>query len=64
MYLNLGSWNNNSLVNIIGLQGKYFLTDRWDVNLMFSMNIGVTPKKDFIEGDNSVSDMQIPASNM
>ena len=62
MYLNLGSWNNNSLVNIIGLQGKYFLTDRWDVNLMFSMNIGVTPKKDFIEGDNSVSDMQIPAS--
>lgn len=62
MYLNLGSWNNNSLVNIIGLQGKYFLTNRWDVNLMFSMNIGVTPKKDFIEGDNSVSDMQIPAS--
>lgn len=62
MYLNLGSWNNNSLVNIIGLQGKYFLTDRWDVNLMFSMNIGVTPKKDLIEGDNSVSDMQIPAS--
>ena len=36
MYLNLGSWNNNSLVNIIGLQGKYFLTDRWDVNLMFA----------------------------
>lgn len=62
MYLNLGSWNSNSLVNIIGIQGKYFLTDRWDVNLMFSMNIGITPKKDFIEGDNSVADMQIPSS--
>ena len=61
MYLNLGSWNNNSLVNIIGLQGKYFLTNRWDVNLMFSMNIGVTPKKDYIEGDKTVTDMQIPA---
>ena len=45
-YLTLGDLNNNSLVNIIGVQGKYFLTDRWDSNLMFSMNIGVTPKKD------------------
>lgn len=48
-YLTLGDLNNNSLVNIIGVQGKYFLTDRWDINLMFSMNIGVTPKKDYIE---------------
>ena len=53
--------NSNNLVNIIGIQGKYFLTDRWDVNLMFSMNIGVTPKKDYIEGDKTVTDMQIPA---
>lgn len=28
---------------------------------MFSMNIGVTPKKDYIEGDKTVTDMQIPA---
>ena len=28
---------------------------------MFSMNIGVTPKKDYIEGDRTVQDMQIPA---
>lgn len=60
-YLTLGDLNNNSLVNIIGVQGKYFLTDRWDINLMFSMNIGVTPKKDYIEGDRTVQDMQIPA---
>lgn len=61
-YLNLGNLNENSLVNIIGIQGKYFLTDRWDLNMMFSMNIGLTPKKDYIEGDTEVSDMQIPAS--
>lgn len=69
LFLNLGSLNNNSLVNICGMQGKYFLTDRWDVNLMFSMNINLTPKKDFIEGEytnpyessNNITDMNIPA---
>lgn len=60
-YLNLGDLNNNNLVNIVGIQGKYFLTDRIDLNLMFSMNINLTPKKDYVEGDNSVPDMNIPA---
>lgn len=59
-YLNLGSMNYNSLVNIAGIQGKYFITDRIDINLMFSMNINITPKKDYIEGDNTVPDMNIP----
>lgn len=63
MYLNLGNLNTNNLVNLIGIQGKYFLTDRWDVNLMFSMNINATPKKDYIAGDKSVPDMAIPAYN-
>ena len=62
MYLNLGNLNSNSLVNLIGFQGKYFLTDRWDVNLMFSMNINATPKKDYIEGDYTVEEMPIMAS--
>ena len=62
MYLNLGNLNSNSLVNLIGIQGKYFLTDRWDVNLMFSMNINATPKKDYIEGDYTVEEMPIMAS--
>ena len=62
MYLNLGNLNSNSLVNLIGIQGKYFLTDRWDVNLMFSMNINATPKKDYIEGDYTVKEMPIMAS--
>lgn len=59
MYLNLGTLNSNDLVNLIGIQGKYFLTDRWDVNLMFSMNINATPSKDFIEGDHTVQSMPI-----
>lgn len=62
VYLNLGNLNSNSLVNLIGIQGKYFLTDRWDVNLMFSMNINATPKKDYIEGDYTVEEMPIMAS--
>lgn len=61
MYLNLGNLNQSNMVNLIGIQGRYFLSDHWDINLMFSMNINATPKKDYIEGDYSVSDMGIPA---
>ncbi len=60
-YLNLGSLNNNSLVNVAGIQGKYFITDRIDVNVMFSMNINVTPKKDYVEGDFMVDDLVTPS---
>lgn len=61
-YLNIGGFNNNSLVNIVGLQGKYFWDDCWAVNFSFGMNISVTPKKDYIEGDyETVPDMIIPA---
>lgn len=60
-YLNIGSLNNNSLVNIAGIEGKYFVSDNWDVNFQFSMNVSLTPKKDYVEGDNSVPDMIIPA---
>lgn len=59
MYLNLGNLNSNSLVNLIGIQGKYFLSDRWDVNLMFSMNINATPSKNYVEGDYTVEEMPI-----
>ena len=60
--LNISGINNNSLVNIAGLQAKYFITDEWDINLSFGMNISLTPKKDFIEGDyETVPDMIIPA---
>lgn len=59
IFLNLGTLNSNSLINLIGIQGKYFLTDHWDVNLMFSMNINATPSKDFVEGDYTVTELPI-----
>ena len=59
-YLQIGGFNNNSLVNIVGLQAKYFFNDCWDVNLSFGLNISATPKKDYIEGDYDVPDMVIP----
>ena len=59
IFLNLGTLNSNSLINLIGIQGKYFLTDHWDVNLMFSMNINATPSKDFVEGDYTVAELPI-----
>ena len=62
-YLNIGSLNNNSLVNIAGIEGKYFVSDNWDVNFQFSMNVSLTPKKDYVEGDNGVPDMIIPAQS-
>lgn len=58
-YLNLGDLNSNTLMNLIGIQGKYFLTDRWDVNAMFSMNINATPSRDYIEGDHTVTELPI-----
>lgn len=60
-YLQIDGLNNNSLTNIVGFEGKYFLSDSWDINLQFSMNINLTPKKDYVEGDESVPDMIIPA---
>ena len=62
-YLNINGLNNNSLVNIIGLQAKYFFNDCWDINFSFGMDINVTPKKDYVEGDNSDPDMIIPAQD-
>ena len=62
MYLNLNSLENNSLVNLIGLQAKYFITDNIDINLMFNMNIQMTPAKDFIEGDSTVLRLPIQQS--
>ncbi len=62
-YLNIDGLNNNSLTNIIGFEGKYFLSDCWDINLQFSMDINLTPKKDYVEGETTVPDMIIPAQS-
>ena len=60
-YLNIDGLNNNSLTNILGFEAKYFLSDCWDINMQFSMDINLTPKKDYVEGEDMVSDMIIPA---
>ena len=62
-YLNINGFDNNSVVNIAGLQVKYFVSDCWDINLSFGMNIDITPGKDYVEGDNSVPDMVIPSQD-
>lgn len=62
-YLNIDGLNGNSLTNILGFEGKYFLSDCWDINLQFSMDINLTPKKDYVEGDYTVEDMIIPAQD-
>lgn len=58
-YLNIDGFNGNSLVNIIGVQGKYFWQDCWALSFSAGMNIGVTPKKDYIEGQNILDEPQI-----
>lgn len=57
-YLNISGFNTS--YNVVGLQGKYFVTDQWEVNASFGLNIDLTPSKDYIEGDTSVPDMVIP----
>lgn len=59
-YFNLGSLNTNSLTNMIGVRGSYYILDQIEVNAMFGMNINMTPKKDYVEGDFTISEMPIP----
>lgn len=63
VFLNINGLNGNSLTNIAGLEGKYFVSDNWDINFQFSMDINLTPKKDFVEGDYDIEDMVIPGQS-
>ena len=61
-YLLIDGLNDNSLTNILGFEAKYFVSDCWDINMQFSMDINLTPKKDYVDGDyQTVPDMIIPA---
>lgn len=60
-YLQIDGLNNNSLTNILGFEGKYFLSNCWDINLQFGMDINLTPKKDYVGKEATVPDMIIPA---
>ena len=61
--LNINGLNINSLTNILGFEAKYFVSNCWDINMQFSMDINLTPGKDYVEGDYSVPDMIIPAQD-
>ncbi len=60
-YLDLSSLNSNSIINSVGLRLKVFVHERWDVNILFGMNINLQPKKDFIEGDYTIPNLPIPS---
>lgn len=65
-YLRIGGFNDNSLVNILGVQAKYFFSDCWDINFSAGLNIGITPKKDYIEGEYeqiNPEQLQIPSQS-
>ena len=61
--LNINGLNGNSLTNILGFEAKYFVSNCWDINMQFGMDINLTPGKDYVEGDYSVPDMIIPAQD-
>lgn len=61
LFLNLGTLGENSILNVAGVQAKYFLSSRWSLTMLFSMNVNLTPKKDYVEGDMEVEDMPIPS---
>ncbi len=45
-----GNTNNNSVVNMAGVQVKWFVHDHWDVNFSAALDLNMTPKKNFEEG--------------
>ena len=48
--INIGFLNTNNLANMIGVQARYFITNRIDINFMGSYNVNLQPGKDYIEG--------------
>lgn len=60
-----GSVNNNSVVNMAGVQIKWFVADRWDLNLTAALDLNMTPSKDYEEGvavGNGSSALDVPGS--
>lgn len=60
IYMNLGDMNSNAITNMIGVRVGTYVMPQLDVNVLFGMNMNLTPSRDYIEGDYSVPDMPIP----
>lgn len=52
--LNTGSMNANSIINIAGIQAKYFFTDNFAISFGGAYNMNMQPGKDYIEGERTV----------
>jgi hypothetical protein len=48
--INIGFLNTNNLANMIGMQARYFLTNRIDLNIMGAYNINIQPGQNYQEG--------------
>jgi len=49
--LNTGSLNVNSLVNIAGIEARYFITNHIDINFSGAYNLNIQPHKNYVEGE-------------
>lgn len=52
--LNTGSFNANSIVNIAGINAKYFFTDNLAISFGGAYNMNMQPGKNYVEGESSV----------
>lgn len=52
--LNTGSFNANSIVNIAGINAKYFFTDNFAISFGGAYNMNMQPGKNYVEGTSSV----------
>ena len=52
--LNTGSMNANSIVNIAGINAKYFFTDNLAITFGGAYNMNMQPGKDYVEGERTV----------
>ncbi len=60
--LNTGSMNANSIINIAGINAKYFITDHWAISFGGAYNMNMQPGKDYQEGQRSLMTEQGVAS--
>ncbi len=62
-YLEIGGnsdINSSSVSNMAGVQVKWFVHDRWDVNFSAALDFNMTPKKDYQEGVEVSPGLNIP----
>ena len=52
--LNTGSMNANSIINIAGIQAKYFISDNWAISFGGAYNMNMQPGKDYVEGQKTM----------